>query len=581
MALVKVNDGAMSTDGLFSRTNGFLFEIRPPQRRFKWGKRQIDELWSDILDAFRRNECEPYFLGTLLLVPNDDRRYFSVIDGQQRITTLSLLIAILRDRCGKFEALSDMSYDLHRLINRVDYVGKPVDLVVTLQDPDHQTYRKLVQEHKSTNSSITQEKAYQKNLLVKATNILSEHVDKHIQQNPEEKLRRFCTYLQGSTTFLPLEVSNESEGYLVFDTTNTRGMGLSSSERLKARLSTTAARKDSALSDDLIRTWDDAASKLENAGLSLDAMRDYLHAIWCSSRGYIPKNSLHQIASKLKETDKLRSFVGDIELYCSSYLAIVDPPGQSSLSEDLEDLKSLNVQSYGFLTMVHRHFPTRFEEAVNLVLSLQIRNITLGRYQANRYERDWPKWARQVHKGNPNQAFDEIRNEMVSDNEFQQSFETAMIRVSRTARHLLRRLDPTTYAESGLQPSYVDVEHVLPKSVATKLIGDMKLTKNVRQWIEYLGYEIPEEAENKKELGEEIEQILYLLGNQALLNTKKNRVAQDKPFTLKKPFYSTQSIKLTKRLETHEKWGKVQIVERQKEMAKQAPSKWPKSQQTQ
>ena len=150
--LVKISEGAISTSGLFSEANDLLFAIHPPQRRFKWKNQQIDQLWQDILTAHEANR-DSYFLGTLLLVQLDESRTVSVIDGQQRITTLSILLAVLRDHCNEFPSLSTRADGIQRLISRVDNDGKPVGyLVVTLQDPDNQVYKGLVKEHGSTKS---------------------------------------------------------------------------------------------------------------------------------------------------------------------------------------------------------------------------------------------------------------------------------------------------------------------------------------------------------------------------------------------------------------------------------------------
>ena len=569
--LVKISEGAISTSALFSETSDLLFEIHPPQRRFKWKKQQIDQLCQDIITAYKANR-DSYFLGTLLLVQVTDSGTVSVIDGQQRITTISMLLAVLRDHCKEFPGLSTRADGIQRLIGRVDNDGKPVgSLVVTLQDPDNQIYKELVKEPGSTQSSPSQQ-----NLLSRAVKTLTEHVERNINvPDREESLRDLCEYIQSKVMFLPLQVASEGEGYLVFDTTNTRGLRPSPSESLKARLAT-IAREDSHLADELITKWNAAATKLENAGQSIDAMDDYLHAVWCSAEGYTPKRTLDRIASKLTVPNRLSDFVKDLDSYCDSYLAVVAPTGKSSLTEDLKDLNHLNVQSHSFLMTVHKNSPDRFEEAVDLVLSLQIRNVTVGPYQANEYEKDWPTWAMLVRAGQTDEAFDDMRDRMVGDEEFLQHFEKEVVASSRTVRHLLRRLDPISQPGSGVQPVEVDVEHIIPKSLVAKLVDGKKLTKNAKRWIEDLGYEIPSDFEQMRDLGAKLRPFVYMLGNQALLNDKANRGARDLPFDKKKDFYKKQALELTKVLLESENWGSDQITRRQKTMARNATTIWRK-----
>ena len=463
---------------------------------------------------------------------------------------------------------------MQRLISRVDNNDNPRHLVVTLQDADNPKFIRLVRERGSTLLP------HGNDLLSEAVKNMTQCVKAHIKDksNRKEMLLSLCDYVQDRINFLPLELQSESDGYLVFDTTNTRGMRLSASEALKARLVTIAARQDTNLSEELIRIWDAVAGKLESADLSIDAMDAYMHAILSAREGSKVKRNLDLGRDKLTETDEIRDLLEDIEGYCDSYLAVVRPSGSSSLCEDLKDLVSrLNVvQSNSFLTMIHKHSRDRFQESVSLVLSLQIRNITIGRFQANEYEQQWPKWAKLVRKGETEDAFQEIRGLIVSDEEFQEAFEMAEVSSAGTARHLLRRLDPISQPGSGVQPMHVDVEHILPKSVVSKLTGNKNLTNKAKQWIMDLDYDVPTTRRNKERLGKKLLPSLNKLGNQALLNLNMNRALKDSPFSEKKDCYGMQALELTNSLADHKEWKLDQILTRQKEMAKKAPQIWPK-----
>ena len=291
--LVKISDGAIPTKKLFSVSEDLLFEIHSPQRRFKWERQQIDQLWQDIIGAHESNR-DSYFLGTLLLVRLDKNRRVSVIDGQQRITTLSILLAVLRDHCKEFEGLEGRVDVIQRLISRLDNAGKPVgSLVVTLQDRDNQVYTDLVREPGSTKRVPSQD-----GLVSEAVDRLTQLVKEYISEKDDEAnsvdcLSRLCDYILDRIMFLPLEVRSEAEGYLVFDTTNTRGLTPSRWEALKARLAT-VARADPDLSDELMTTWNTADVRLENAGQGINAMGDYIHAVWSSRVGLHSKKDIRQ-----------------------------------------------------------------------------------------------------------------------------------------------------------------------------------------------------------------------------------------------------------------------------------------------
>ncbi len=573
-----IKDDALTTTNLFS-SGGYskLLEIHPPQRRYKWGDRQVDQLWGDIVRAIV-NDSESYFLGTILVAPLGNGNV-SVIDGQQRIATITLLLASLRDYCRQYAAQSSRAFVIQNLISRLDSGGNPTgSLVVTLQPPDAGVFVKLVEQPDST-TLVPQKKG--SDLLTRAVQRIQGHVrdyvlDKSRPGSPEGRLGEICKYIQENLKFLVLEVGDESEAYLVFDTTNTRGLRLSPSESLKGQLAA-IAREDGILSQQLITKWNGAASKLENAGLPLDSMDDYLYAVYTSRHDdNITKRSLGRVMSRLNTVEKVREFVEEIDSCCDHYLAVVRPKQQSWLSEDLKDLNGLNIQSRPLLMMVHKLFPERFSEAVDLVLSLQIRNITVGSGQPHDYEKLWPRWARQVFGEQIDEAFSDIRARLVSDEEFKESFAQATTHSPVTARHLLRRLDPISHPDSGVLPVKVDVEHILPKGVVSKLLNGKKLTKNAGQWIIDLDFEIPESQAEKKSLGQLLQKSLNTLGNQALLNTGKNKSAKDSPFATKKGYYKEQALKLTNSLTDLEKWNIKSIEERQQEMAERAPQIWQK-----
>lgn len=446
-----------------------------------------------------------------------------------------------------------------------------------MQDIDNEIYVKLAKEPGSTSIPITG-----KGLLETAVKTLKQHVQNHINTpNPEESLKDLSEYVQTKVQFLPLLVPSEGDGYLVFDTTNTRGLQLSPAEGLKARLAT-IAREDRELSDRLMHDWNRVARLLEEKivfedpkAIAVDAMDDYLHAVWCSRNGYTTKHTMdRRIGSALTGVRPVSEFVEDLTKYCDSYLAVRAPSGKSWTNEDLKDLRHLNRQSFSFLTMVYEHALERFSEAVSLTLSLQIRNISIGPQQAHAFEKNWPEWARLVREGLIDEAFGQIRASMASDEEFESRFAKAIVRGPATASHLLRRLDQISRPNSGVQPMDVDLEHILPKSVVTKLSNGKRLNSKTERWIKDLGHEIPETFEDKRRLGDELMQPLYMLGNQALLNYRLNRSVKDQPFERKRELYREQALELTKALAECETWGLDQIQARQYEMANRAIQTW-------
>jgi len=97
------------TSGIFkpdSKTIGKIFgdadsyyQIPEYQRPYSWEDEQIEQLWDDLYSAMESDD-ESYFLGPMILIGPKKDDYFEVVDGQQRLTTLTILFCVLRDLYG-------------------------------------------------------------------------------------------------------------------------------------------------------------------------------------------------------------------------------------------------------------------------------------------------------------------------------------------------------------------------------------------------------------------------------------------------------------------------------------------------
>jgi len=71
--------------------NGLSYHVPPFQRDYSWTEDEWDDLWQDILGLFEADGEPAHYMGYLVLQSSDSKR-FDIIDGQQRLTTISVLI---------------------------------------------------------------------------------------------------------------------------------------------------------------------------------------------------------------------------------------------------------------------------------------------------------------------------------------------------------------------------------------------------------------------------------------------------------------------------------------------------------
>ncbi|WP_271589187.1 DUF262 domain-containing protein [Bradyrhizobium sp. CCBAU 53415] len=94
----------------------YQFEIPDYQRPYAWTTEQTEELFQDLLSAIQEAKLSPsnsqYFLGSIVLIKNDREPKSSVVDGQQRLSTLTMLFAALRSAMP--EAADDITDFLYK-----------------------------------------------------------------------------------------------------------------------------------------------------------------------------------------------------------------------------------------------------------------------------------------------------------------------------------------------------------------------------------------------------------------------------------------------------------------------------------
>jgi len=118
------------------------YQVPLYQRVYSWGQRQLDQLWRDIIQLASdraTNRAATHFVGSLVLASSPDagpvgvQRYL-VVDGQQRLTTLTILLAALRDHRVAVEGDGHRArIDDQYLVNRYE-TGQPTKLLPTQKD---------------------------------------------------------------------------------------------------------------------------------------------------------------------------------------------------------------------------------------------------------------------------------------------------------------------------------------------------------------------------------------------------------------------------------------------------------------
>ena len=210
----------------------FLFEIPDYQRPYAWTTEQTSELLDDLLIAMETGEETPYFLGSIVLIKEPDLACAKVVDGQQRLTTLTILFCVLRELSQKEERRSELD----------EYVrakGKPLEGIedrfrLSLRKRDQEVYRENIQStgglaafvDGATNLPDSQQRIREN----------SKHLWNNLKDINEEKRDKLAKFLILRCFLVVVSAAEQESAYRIFSVMNDRGLNLSPTDILKAEI---------------------------------------------------------------------------------------------------------------------------------------------------------------------------------------------------------------------------------------------------------------------------------------------------------------------------------------------------------
>lgn len=225
-----------------------LFRIPDYQRGYSWGKKQLNEFWDDLEQL---NDNKNHYTGVITLekVPEstyqnwaddcwiiDSKSYepFYVVDGQQRLTTIIILIQCIIEKIGED---GELNYNSVKDI-RKKFIFESKDAGISRSyifgyEKDNPSYEYLKTRifKESSTSDLGQETLYTNNLL--NAKIFFQNKIENLSNELIQKLYRKLTQ---KLLFNVYNISNEIDVFITFETMNNRGKKLSNLELLKNRL---------------------------------------------------------------------------------------------------------------------------------------------------------------------------------------------------------------------------------------------------------------------------------------------------------------------------------------------------------
>ncbi len=517
----------------------------------------VGEFWDDMQRAI--TDKREHFLGNVVFSEETEDSTRSIIDGQQRIVTTTLLLAAMKDvflDSGEAKA----SEAVAAYIRKHD-VTTFEDRARVKMNPDDDPYYKA----KFVDGTEADPTRESHELLLAAYGFFTLKLKELIAANPSTWKTEFAaitTYLSEQARVVSVVAPTDADAFTVFETLNDRGAELTVSDLLKNLLFSRAKTEIDAVQ----QHWVEMRAVIEELGYRSD-MLTFLRHFWSSRHGATRERDLYKAIKDAVKTKKdAVELARHLRDDASLYRAILSPTDElwkdfgSTAKDALAGFDKLAMEQIRpLLLAVYRHFEKKEQEKVaRAFLNWSVRGLVAGVMGGGKAESAFCNAAIKVRDGSVKTVASlllELEALVPKDAEFEVAMERYRTTTNSFARYLLygleRKLGKTAQPElvPNMNVEEVNLEHVLPQRA-----------KKV-DWPNFAP--------------ETVSIFAYRLGNMTLLQKGPNGKIGNKGWVDKKSVLMNSQFKLNEIFKTANEWTSKDIEDRQKEFAKLAPSVWP------
>jgi len=542
--------------------NGKSYQVPIFQRDYSWDKEDWEDLWNDIEDI---PNDKIHYLGYLVLQPlqEEDESYW-LIDGQQRLTTLSILalaVTALFDKWSK-EGIDaeDNKIRFDKITER--YLGNfstsklSISPKLTLNRNNDDYYKSWLLKLRQP-SVITKLKPSQQ-LLQKAFNYFFDQLNNKFKENKSgADLAEFLEKTVGNgIQFTQIVVNNDLDAFKVFETLNARGVKLSTADLLKNYLFKLTSQLSELDLDEAERRWQNINDIIRSNDLTT-----FIRHYWNSAYKLERQPTLFKaIKREIKTPHAAFNFLNNLENIAQYYTAFNNPNDELWEKEErvhLKVLEMLNVTTcYSLIIAALTYFPRTELKVLFRELAAITFRYNLSDLNPNEAERVFSKVANDIaNKGitAAKEATLALKMIYVSDKNFEQAFSTVKISTKRKkelAKYILIKLENHIASKDYQQEEAIaTIEHILPEHPGC--VWEEKFPVNIQ------------------------DDYIYRLGNYTLLEASVNKKLDNNTcFADKLVAYKKSSYMLSRDYCNYEKFDPTVIALRQEKMAKIAQSLW-------
>ena len=377
------NTSALS---LWDLLNGYvLFSVPKFQRNYAWNEEKAEALWDDLMEGFHniKNTSYPtqegqYLLGPIVLVHEKENKYW-VIDGQQRLSTITMLFCVARDIIREnIRTESNVTPEgyvgIMGMLENTDMRGKHSSWKLILNDTDMDMFTQIqkyennpkpqVERFKEIKPKTKSQKLLKENYMFLYDKIMnavctrfddqSDDFDYKKTQNVADLIKQnldmlnfFLTHVKTNNFVVKVVVEDGGTAYQIFETLNYRGEELSKSNLIKNHVLNMIKKEEE--QNYLSNIWNNIFDKIINQGEKDDIfiLESLRSRNFCPNKQITPKNLYDIVRAKINSDENARNYVKDLTTD-AEFLATLYNPQQyddDHTKDDIYSIRTLGAKS--------------------------------------------------------------------------------------------------------------------------------------------------------------------------------------------------------------------------------------------
>ncbi|RDJ20686.1 DUF262 domain-containing protein [Bosea caraganae] len=527
------------------------------QRSYSWTDEEITDYWSDINKAIA--EGRDYFMGTIVLSSEEGGVSQSIIDGQQRVSTTTILLASIRDQFkagGVDDAANGLQNQFIAPYDVNEFAPKPR---IRLNTSDNNFYENLIVKGDHPPPTLDSHK-----LILAAKVRFDTEIKYIVEVNPshwKKKLADIVAFLTDKARVVAVRAPTDADAFTIFETLNDRGADLTIADLLKNYLFSSSGSEI----DFVQERWIESISILGLYQPNREFV-NFMRHLWSSKSGATRERDLYRrIKDRVRTKQDAVEFSKEIADGAKLYGAILTTDNEfwkdflSEAMRSVEQLQSLDLeQNRPLLLAVFAYFSKdETAKCISSLVSWSVRGIVAGVLGGGQAERYYCEAAVDIREGKIKDTpalLAKLTPLVPSDTAFREAFGRFGTASGKLARYMLLAVERHMQgdAEPELVPNEdydsVNLEHILPKNA------------KVIDWPLFSP--------------EEVNVFAHRIGNMTLLRKTENAKIGNKAWAVKRPIIAASSLKINKTVSSNTEWRRNEIDVRQTELANIALTVW-------